>query len=161
MFLSLCFSLFLHTDCTSQNGWISLCVFLSLELTHTLAEYGSLFQLFSLGRMLSIFYFSTPQGRMAVASFFSFSSACPTRFATLLNKRSQTMLFASPNFLSSFSMLDMLQSSLIKRHGWLEDFWNQAHKWALTRHVGSKWAGLQGCHVHPTIRADLKGSSVK
>ena len=101
---------------------------------------------------LYFFCFSTPQGRMAFASFFSFSSACPTRFATLLSKRSQTMLFASPNFLSSVGMLDMLQSSLIKRHGWLEDFWNQAHKWALTRHVGSKWAGLQGCHVHLTGR---------
>ena len=102
---------------TSQLKLFLLCFLLTLELTHNMTEFGSLFQLFSLGRMLSIFYFSTPQGRMAFASFFSFSSACPTRFATLLNKRIQTMLFASPNFLSSFSMLNMLQSSLIKRHG--------------------------------------------
>ena len=97
---------------TSQLKLFLLCFLLTLELTHKMTEFGSLFQLFSLGRMLSIFYFSTPQGRMAFASFFSFSSACPTRFATLLNKRIQTMLFVSPNFLSSFSMLNMLQSSL-------------------------------------------------
>ena len=129
--LSLYSSLIFHTDCTSSRCSSHLC------FSHN-------------GRMLSVF-FSTQQGRMAFASFFSFSSTCPTCFATLLNKRSQTMFFASLNFLSSFSLLDMLQSSLVKRHDRLEDFWNQAHNWALTRHVGSKWAGLQGCHMHPTI----------
>ena len=123
------------------SKWLNISLCFALSGTHT--HWPNM--------ALCLFCFSPLQGRMAFASFFSFSSTCPTRFATLLNKRSQTMLFASPNFLPSFNRLDMLQSSLIKRHGWLEDFWNQAHKWALTRHVGSKWAGLYGCHVHPTI----------
>ena len=105
---------------------ISLCfalsgtILLSLELTHTGRIWLSVSALLTRPNALCFFFFfcfNTPQGRMASASFFSFSLACPTCFATLLNKRSQTMLFASPNFLSSFSMLDMFQSSLIKRHG--------------------------------------------
>ena len=142
--LSHTLTVFLSIFRTAPLSWSSLfCVTCSLWNSHKNGRNSLCFS--------SLFCFSSHTlGRMAFASFFSFSSACPTRFATLLNKRSQTMLFASPKFLSSFSMLDMLQSSLIKRQGWLEDFWNQAHKWALTRHVGSKWAGLYGCHVHPT-----------
>ena len=126
------------------SKWLNISVFLlTLELTHT-------------GRIwLSLFLFFASALHKAEWPFLpSFLFLHPTRFATLLNKRSQSMLFASLNFLSSFNMLDMLQSSLIKRHGCLEleDFWNHTHKWALPwRHVGSKWAGLQGCHVHPTL----------
>ena len=139
-----CVSLYFFTRIAPLKMAEYLFVFLlTLELTHT-------------GRIwLSLFLFFASALHKAEWPFLpSFLFLHPTRFATLLNKRSQSKLFASLNFLSSFNMLDMLQSSLIKRHGCLEleDFWNHTHKWALPwRHVGSKWAGLQGCHVHPTL----------
>ena len=108
-----CVSLYFFTRTAPLKMAEYLCVF-ALSGTHT---HWPNMALYFFCMALYFFCFSTPQGRMAFASFFSFSSACPTRFATHLNKRSQTMLFASPNFLSSFSMLDMLQSTLVKRHG--------------------------------------------
>ena len=80
------------------------------------------------------FYFCFPQGRMAFASFFSFSSTCPTHllsFASLLIKRSQTF----PCMLS-FALNQRADFVGLRR---------QAHKWVLT----SKWAGPTQC-LHPT-----------
>ena len=78
---SLCFSLFfrLHLSVEALSF-----VLLAHSGTHTkMAE--------TLCASALCFYFNSHTlGRMAFASFFSFSSACPTRFATLLNKRSQT-----------------------------------------------------------------------
>ena len=96
--LSLCFSLSLHSDCTSQAETLSVSVSCSLWNSHKMAKNCSLFQLFSLGRM-------------ALVSFFPFPSTCPTCLASLLIKRSQT----SPT----------LWSFLNKWKSCFEDFWNK------------------------------------
>ena len=63
----------IFSDCTSQVEALSfLCFLLTLKLTHNSQKW--------------LFFFSLTQGEMALASFFSFSSACPTRFASLLLK---------------------------------------------------------------------------
>ena len=61
----------IFSDCTSQVEALSfLCFLLTLKLTHNSQKW--------------LFFFSLTHS--ALASFFSFSSACPTRFASLLLK---------------------------------------------------------------------------
>ena len=126
--LSHTLTVFLSIFRTAPLSWSSLfCVTCSLWNSHKNGWNSLCFN--------SLFCFSSHTlGRMAFASFFAFSSACPTRFATLLNNRSQTMLFASPKFLSSFSMLDMLQSVSLRGKADLKTFG--------TKLINELWQGM-------------------
>ena len=85
--LSLCFSLFFRLHLSAEAFSF---VLLAHSGTHTkMAETlcASAHHKAEWPLLLSFLFL---QGRMAFASFFSFSSAYPTRLATLLIKRSQT-----------------------------------------------------------------------
>ena len=102
----------IFSDCTSQVEALSfLCFLLTPELTHNSKKW--------------LFFFSLTHSRMASASFFSFSSSCPTRFASLLLK--EVRLLTSLNYFSTNEK-------------------DSFHKWALTNMCD----GIQGCHIHPT-----------
>ena len=74
--LTVFFSIFL--DYTSQAETLSfLCFLLSLELTQN-------------GQKMALYFLQLPLRPNGLCFFFSFPSACPTRLASLLIKRSQT-----------------------------------------------------------------------
>ena len=129
--LSLCFSLFLHTDCTSSNWSSHLCF--ALSGTHT--QWPRMALCFSSAHKAEwplFFFFSS----LSVSGCLTRLSHCPRKwhadFGTLLIKRSQT----SPCF-GHFS---------INGKNLLWRLLEQAYEWALTMHVG--WTHMVR---HPTI----------